>query len=271
MSKESSRNAIAGKWRALIQGLPEIPPIYELSRKPLEAALWCLYMSKHKFSKDYLTYDEIGNVLREYLDLPITVIQLKRALAKAGGKNGKVIHQSNGDGIKISSSPGETYLKGLKREEPIHIVYISPNKPRSANKTLRDLVKSIPKNILYICDPYYGLNSIEVLETFARYHKKIFFLTSERGSGEKRTTIDNAIKNSKREYAKKIEYKYISKGEIHDRYILANDRFFIIGHGLKDLGNKESLIVQVEDRFGKDIRKNLEKAFLTRWDKAVVL
>lgn len=256
------------KWKSLSVSKTDLPSIHEFVGKPLEAGLWCLHVSKHDFNVDYLSYEDLGKILREYLDLPISVKQIKKAFARAGGK---IIKKDGGDGYKISSNPGETYLKGLRKDEPLHVVYITPEKPRTATKNLEALIKSIPKDTILICDPYYGLKTLEVLEVFVKYHKKINFLTAKIGGGEKQATLARAVREFKKEYGKKVEIKLASGSDLHDRYIISKDRFFIIGHGIKDLGSKESLIVAVEDRYGKDIRKTIERAFQSRWTSAKIL
>lgn len=252
------------RWKSLSVSKTDIPSVHEFIGKPLEAGLWCLYVSKQDFYVDYLTYENLENILREFLDIPITAKQLKKAFARAGNK---LIKSTSGKGYKISN-PGEAYLQSLKKDEPLNVVYISPAKPRTAKKTLEGLIKSLPKDTLMICDPYYGLKTLEVLELFAKHHKEIKFLTAKVGGGEKAATLNSAISDFKKEYSKKVEIKLISANDLHDRYIIAKDRFFIIGHGIKDLGNKESLIVAVEDRYGNDIRKTLATAFNQRWTSA---
>ncbi len=56
-----------------------------------------------------------------------------------------------------------------------------------------------------------------------------------------------------------------SGNNLHDRYVIVKDRFFIIGYGIKDLGSKELLIVVVKDRYRKDIRENNTSVFNQRW------
>ena len=252
------------KWKSLSVSKTDLPSVHEFTGNPMEAGLWCLYVSKHDIGADYLTYEDMENILREFLDIPINADQLKKAFARAGKK---VIRNNHGDGYKISS-PGEEYLRGLKKDEPLNVVYINPDKPRTAKKNLESLIKSVPKDTLLICDPYYGLKTLEVLEVFAKYHKSIKFLTARVGGGEKAATLARAIGEFKKEYGKKIEMKLVSGNDLHDRYIIAADRFFIVGHGIKDLGNKESLIVVVEDRYGKDIRKTISSVFAKRWTSA---
>lgn len=240
----------------------DLPSVYGFTKAPLDAGLWCLFVSKDEFGADYLTYEEVQTILQEFLDMPITIKRLQKAFAPVVGK--KIIKSSNGDGLKISK-PGETYLKGLRKDEPLNVLYVNPNKPRTARRTLESLVRTLPKGELLICDPYYGLRTLEVLEVFAKHHKKIRFLTARVGGGEKQATLSRAITDFKKEYSKKVEMRTISHNDLHDRYIISTDQFLIVGHGIKDLGDRESLIVGVKDRYGKDIRKTITANFEARW------
>lgn len=240
----------------------DLPSVYSFTNNPLEAGLWCLYVSKDEFKIDYRTYADIQNILQEFLDIPITIKRLQKAFAPVVGK--KLIKNTSGDGFKISSVGGD-YVKSLKKNEPLNIVYVNPNKPRTATRTLEALVRSIPKDELRICDPYYGVRTLEVLEVFAKYHKKIKFLTARIGGGEKQATLTRAIVDFKKEYSPAVEMKLVSVNDLHDRYIISRDQFLIIGQGIKDLGGRESLIVVVQDRYGKDIRKTITAKFDSRW------
>lgn len=256
------------KWRMLAISRVDLPSVYGFTSKPLEAGLWCLYVSKDEFGVDYLTYADIQNILQEFLDIPTQIERLQKTFAPAVGK--KLIKNPSGEGCKISNL-GEGYLKSLKKDEPLNIVYVNPNKPRTARRTLEALVRSIPKDEIRICDPYYGVRTLEVLEVFAKYHKKIKFLTARMGHGEKQATLTRAIADFKKEHGSKIEIKVVSANDLHDRYVISKDQFLIIGHGIKDLGGKESLIVAVQDRYGKDIRKTITASFDARWAKGTIL
>lgn len=250
------------KWRMLAVSRVDLPSVYSFTKAPLDAGLWCLFVSKDELGADYLTYDEIQTILQEFLDMPITVKRLQKAFAPVIGK--KIIKGSNGEGLKISR-PGDMYLKGLRKDEPLNVLYVNPNKPRTARRTLESLVRTLPKGELLICDPYYGLRTLEVLEVFAKHHKKIRFLTARVGGGEKQATLSMAVTDFKKEYSKKVEMRTISHNDLHDRYIISTDQFLIVGHGIKDLGDRESLIVGVQDRYGKDIRKTITANFEARW------
>lgn len=252
------------KWKSFAVSLADLPKIYDLVNKPLEAGLWCLYVARKVYGYEYFIYEDIGMILQEYLDIPITANKIKKAFARAGNK---IIKGQKDEGYKISQ-PGENYLKSLKRNDPISVLYLRPAKPLQAKNTLESLIKSIPKGTLQICDPYYGTSTFNVMETILKYHKDIKFLTSQVGGGEKKRSVQQIIRDFKTEYGSRIELKTISKNEIHDRYILTKNSFLIIGQGLKDLGNKESLIVVIEDKYGKDIRSTLVKEFNRRWQNA---
>ena len=267
-TKELRKNNKKKKWKLLAEKIKEIPSIFNFVKKPLEAGLWCLYISKNKFSEDYLKAEEIGNTLQDYLGIPIKMIEIIRAFARAGNK---IIVRKTDKSYRITW-PGEEYLKSLKIENPLRIVYLAPDKPITAENSLDNLIKSIKKGNLLIADPYYGLKTLKTLCEFAEHHNGVHFLTAQLGGGEKVSIVNNFLKDIKKEYKDKVEIRiYSHKNELHDRYILGKDIFFIIGQGLKDLGNKESLIIGVENKYGKDIRKILEKTFYERWDKSQIL
>lgn len=267
MQKENEKGA-KRKWKLAEEKNKELPSIFNFVKKPLEAGLWCLYNSRKIYNYEYLLPEDMEIILQDYLDVPITANKIKKAFARAGNK---IIKGQRDEGYKISW-PGKVYLKSLRIENPLRIIYLAPEKPITAESSLNNLIKSIKKGNLLVTDPYYGLKTLKTLCEFAEYHKSVFFLTAQLGGGEKVSIVNNFLKDLKKEYKNKIEIRiFPNKNELHDRYILSKGIFFIIGQGLKDLGNKESLIIGVEDKYGKDIRKILEKTFYERWSKSQVL
>lgn len=255
------------QWSTAIASANSIPSIHELTSSPLDAGLWCLYVSKNFLKENYLTLEEIGDVLQDFLDIPIDEKTLKKAFARVGKR---VILEKTGFGLKLSK-PGEDYLEGLKKDEPLHVFYVNPDKPRTTRKNLEGIIKSLPKDHIMICDPYYGVHTLEILEVFASHHLSVKFLTLKLGGGEKQTNFDRALEDLKKEHGKKVEIKIASSRDLHDRYVIGKSHLLIIGHGIKDLGSKESLIVVVEDKYGKDLRKIVTSNFLDRWKVATPL
>jgi len=135
--------------------------------------------------------------------------------------------------------------------------------------------KNFPKVIgmlkgdLCIVDPFYGNGTFYVLEKFGKT-KKIRFLSSTLGDEEKsnQTKFDINLKRFKKEF-KNIEMrKYDKFYELHDRYIIAENSLVIIGHGIKDLANKESFVIFLPENFVKNFLPKLKKIFKERWKKS---
>ena len=65
------------------------------------------------------------------------------------------------------------------------------------------------------------------------------------------------------------EFKaYPSPHELHDRYLLFDKEVWFVGHGIKDIGAKESFVVILQDPFGKEIRSTLRDSFDERWSNS---
>lgn len=52
---------------------------------------------------------------------------------------------------------------------------------------------------------------------------------------------------------------------LHDRFILSKDELILLGHGLKDVGGKDSFIVRLERRLAGDIITNVSQDFDRKW------
>jgi hypothetical protein len=242
--------------------------------RDLERGLWILRISKNDFNEPYLTAQQISSIVVDVFNLHCNSITLTRAFAKAGGKNKvkkPIISKKEGDEIfyKIAN-PGEKHLDSLEGRGLLKIIYLEPKSHRDSMGKFKDLVGRLKGKELKICDPYYGVNTLDVLEEIIRAGYKIKFLSHT--TNEKASKFNREYSYFKKQYSNKIEFRIYQKKELHDRYILSDNAFIIIGQGIKDLGNKESLILVVDDRFGKDTRKALERSFLDRWqDKNTII
>lgn len=235
--------------------------------KDLERGLSILKISQDEFRVPWMIAEEIASLLVDVFSLSATSVAIKRAFAKAGGsnKNKKPVITKKSENIIFYklSQPGENYLKSVLGRGLLRVLYLEPNSHNIANQELRDLVVKLKGKELKISDPYYGLNTLNILEEIVRAKKKVKFISYQ--SNESSLKFKRELSYLQKNYPKMIEMRIYPKNELHDRYIIANDSFVIIGHGIKDLGNKESLVLVIDDRFGKDVRKELEVAFWKRW------
>ncbi len=61
-----------------------------------------------------------------------------------------------------------------------------------------------------------------------------------------------------------IEIKGFPFDHLHDRYILSKDKLFLFGHGFS-IRNKESFIIELPEKFAKELIQSLNSTFDNRW------
>jgi len=241
--------------------------IYRDDFNDLERGIIILRISKQEFNMPWITAEEISSLLVDVFNLSSTPIGIKRAFAKAGGakrtKKPIISKRINGLILYKLSQPGEILIDGLLGKGFLKVLYLGPNSHREAHQKLYDLVRKLKGKELNISDPYYGIDVLNVIEEIVRAGKKVKFLSHH--TDEQAIKFSRELEYLRKHYPNKIEVRVYPKRELHDRYILADDSFVIVGHGIKDIGNKESLVLVVDDRFGKDARKELKRAFWNRW------
>ena len=125
------------------------------------------------------------------------------------------------------------------------------------------------KGDLCIVDPFYGNGTFYVLEKFGK-KRKIRFLTCNLGNQEQSNLSNFKINlgRFKKEF-KNIEMKKYDKFyELHDRYIIADNALVIIGHGIKDLADKESFVIFLPEEIVANFLPVVKKTFEERWKKS---
>lgn len=60
-------------------------------------------------------------------------------------------------------------------------------------------------------------------------------------------------------------------GDLHDRYVLSDAKILIVGHGLKDIGGKESFIIMLPRALAADLLGDVERSFDAKWSKATAV
>lgn len=59
--------------------------------------------------------------------------------------------------------------------------------------------------------------------------------------------------------------------DLHDRYVLSDAKILIIGHGLKDIGTKESFVIVLPQTLAGDLLDDVQESFDEKWAKATPL
>ena len=81
------------------------------------------------------------------------------------------------------------------------------------------------------------------------------------------TFIDRAVSEFKKQYDH-FQFRICGGKPPHDRYILTSDFLILLGHGLVDIGNKESFVVQFRRDLIESIWESVKQSFDSRWEKA---
>lgn len=164
---------------------------------------------------------------------------------------------------------GRLPLSGEERP-PLNGVLVSlveAGKPRTAYVELSRLFCGLTGTVR-VCDPYYGTGSLLRLDLLA-HCTEVRFLTRTPDSGE-RTILPRAISEFRREHPN-TDFRSTGSSDFHDRFILSDNELIILGHGLKDLGNKESFIIKLPAVIASDVIDAALDSFNRKWATATPL
>jgi hypothetical protein len=124
------------------------------------------------------------------------------------------------------------------------------------------------KGVVRICDPYYGIRTLDALDYIPKRCTIKFLSVNASGSARK---LAGAIKDFKKERPN-TEFRLAGKDAgLHDRYVVTSSSLIILGHGLKDIGGKESFLIALDKSLVPGLFKDSIKSFDRRWSNASIL
>ena len=224
--------------------------------KVYERVLWSLEVLSREMNQDRFSYSEISLFLTDNIGIDTSSQAVRSAIRniKSGLiniKDNKLKIMEEGRRLIINSNAPTTFL-------------IESGKPFNGKRILiNEILKNLSGNIC-ICDSYIGLSTLDLIANIPK-KAKIKLLTSnltENPTGSFKRAFSEMLKEG---YS--LEVRVYNNSEIHDRYIIADSKMWLIGHSLKDLGKKECFIVEV----GKDINDSVSQTFLRRWNLSTPL
>jgi len=227
----------------------------------LRLGLCALTLAQEQFGIDYLSIDEIVEAL-DRLGVAVNRSNLLRAFARAGDRVRCIAE----DKIRLykAMTLGRQEVMGILSISGPQVVHIQNGQPRTARMILAEILASL-SGVIRICDPYYGLRTLDVLGMIPRACD-VRFLTAR--TSEKVTRLHREISDFKREYPH-VEFRlYPRPSELHDRYLVEQSCAWFLGHGVKDIGNKESFIIRIDKKIGSDLIHTLKTSFDQRWSIA---
>jgi len=222
------------------------------SLSDLDVLLLCMYLIEFRNKKAGSNYEELKNLF-VYLGRKENYFRVILHLAK---KQNLIISNKQEKNIYF-------LVKGLKRIEkvigqagklPVHI--IKSGQKFSAIKLFEEfLLSEINNTEILLCDPHISASTLHPFSILKGKVKNIKILTANIYDSIK---FNDYKKKFEKEINVVVEVKQNKK--LHDRFMITGDNCWSIGSSLKDLGNKDTMIIEL-----KDVSKSLREFFLQRW------
>jgi hypothetical protein len=231
---------------------------------PLRLVLAALSIAHDEAKQEYVSLDELHEAL-ETADVAVD----RSSLAKGIGRAGKRVTRRKADGemqyrLALKGRPEAEKVLGAG---DIDLIYIDGTKPRTDRRELGDVFGGL-KGTVRVCDPYYGVRSLDSLELMPT-KVKVRLLTAR--TDESPTKWAGALKDFKKERPN-IELRVVAHPQdLHDRYVLSDEKILIIGHGLKDIGGKESFVIVLPRTLAGDLLSDVQRSFDQKWANATPL
>ena len=230
--------------------------------KPLDMALRVLCVAKEKLGQRKLTAEQIATTILDVEEISITKNSITNALKRALDK----IHRyyENGDTYYEIMKPGKEYLLSLQKSDLVNAFYFEPDSRYTAKRLLKNQVFSNLTGSLKIVDPYCSERTLDVLANLKDRPMRVLTRLENLRDREKgkfvREVADFKTENPN------IEFRNYPNADIHDRYIISEDKVTLIGHSIKDLGAKESFAVVLGRENYREIYEALNSNFTSRWN-----
>jgi hypothetical protein len=235
--------------------------------KPLDMTLWVLCIAKEKVGQKKLTAEQIASTIIETQEISITTNSIINALNRASDK----VHRyyENGTTYYEIMKPGKEHLLSLQKSDLVNAFYFESGSRYTAKRLLKDQIFSGLAGSLSIVDPYCSERTLDLLANLR--DRSIKVLTRlENLRDRDRGKLVREVADFKTENPN-VEFRNYPNADIHDRYIISEDKVTLIGHSIKDLGAKESFAVALGRENYGEIYEALNSNFISRWNVSAVI
>jgi len=245
----------------------DFPNFYKYD-KPLERSLWILWLAKEKLGIRKLTSEQIASIIRDVKEISIDAQSINNAFTRAGDKV-HIYHESDETVCFEIMKPGKDYLMALIKSGSLELFYFEPGKKYESKKTMSNHILDNMHGEIKIVDPFCGERTLDILKYGADRSIKVLTRLANLREKDKNSFL-REVQDFKSEYSN-IEIRDYPNNDIHDRYMLSSDSLVILGHSIKDLGNKESFAIVLTRETSKNIIESLEEIFNRRWKQAITI
>jgi hypothetical protein len=233
-------------------------------KSPLKLALAALAIAHDEAGMENVSLDELSQAL-EAAD-----VSVKRAsLAKGIGRAEKSVTRPVVDGVVRYrlAIPGRRVAEQVLGAGDLQLMYVDGNQPRTDRRELGEVLSDL-KGTVRVCDPYYGVQSLDTLELMPK-KCNVRFLTAR--TSESAAKMAGALKDFKKERPN-IELRITDRPQdLHDRYVLSDAKILLVGHGLKDIGAKESFVIVLPRTLAADLLGDMKRSFDEKWARGKAL
>ncbi len=239
---------------------------------PLDESLWLLWVMREEFDHNGPMYASEIAELAEIRSIALSTLQVERSLARAGKR---VLRKKLdfGDDLdnKTTYKISEKGILDMKRRYAVagaRVLVLDGSKPwTDRHLTLPQIAAELEGRICVV-DKFYGSASLGVLSHF-KHGSPLQFLTGK--TNESSASFARELKDFKKE-VRSVEVRlFPAHHELHDRYIISDNALVIVGHGIKDIGDKESFLVLLKGEMTTDLRKTLLQKFESRWSASAIM
>lgn len=227
----------------------------------LRLGMAALAIASERCQVEHLSVAEIVKAL-DFAGIAASHGSLTNAFSRAGSRTS----MRNIDGVRKYKimNRGIDEIRDLLGEGNLEVVYVEAGKPRTARKKMALAVADL-EGPVRITDPYFGDHTLDTLEAIPET-LEVRFLTARISGNEPR--LRRLTQDLKRERPNLQIRIYPDPNELHDRYILSQSKLVIVGHGLKDIGNKESFLIVIDKDMAPDLIDSMQAVFDVKWGRS---
>ena len=198
----------------------------------------------------------------EAAGVAVKKISITRALASATGLI--TSHREDDEVFYKIMTKGKREIESILSEGKLSVVRIEKNQPRTARLELKQIFANLIGEVR-ICDPYYGVRTLDALDHIPT-ECIIKFLSVNASDDERK--LAGAIKDFIKERPSS-EFRIADKtAGLHDRYVVTKKGLIILGHGLKDIGGKESFLITLDQLLVPNLIETSIQSFDGKWSSA---
>ncbi len=242
---------------------PDLKAAIASIKSPLQLGLVALQLAYDHVGLLYLSAEEISNAL-ECAGVAVDSKQIEGAFSRAKGAKVKRRDFDELRRYRLMTA-GRQETEPLLEVGNLRVVFVEGDRPRQARRKLGDLLRGL-QGTLRVIDPYFGVRTLDTLDLFPK-GTKVLLLTA---TLEKMDRLAGPLADFKKENSH-VEMRRHSGPELHDRYVLTDEGIFIIGHGLKDIGARESFIISIDKGLAADLLIQIKESFDEKWSHATPL